>query len=298
VLGVFLNVLAPVFTLVAIGYGAGKALSLDARTLSRFAYFVLTPAFVFGYMSTAALDPLLAARMVGFISAVYLGSTAIAFALAKLLRRDRQTTAAYVMMAMFGNVGNYGLPISKFAQGDAAIVPSAIFFLANLVLAFVVCVWVASDGGKLRAIANVLKTPALIALVPALVFNMLDVRWPLFVTRPIDLLSGALIPTMLITLGAQLAAVSIPKPNADMLIAIGIRLISGPLLAVPLATAFGLTGLERTVGIIQASMPTAVLVSIIALEYRVRSEFVTATVLLSNVLSIVTLTIVLTAVGS
>lgn len=296
-LGVFLNVLAPVFTLVAIGYAAGKSLSLDARTLSRFAYFVLTPAFVFGYMSTASLDPILAARMIGFISAVYLGSTAIAFALARLLRRDKQTTAAYIMMAMFGNVGNYGLPISKFAHGDAAIVPSAIFFLANLVLAFVVCVWVASGGGgKLRAITNVLKTPALIALAPALIFNVLDVRWPLFVTRPIDLLSGALIPTMLITLGAQLAAAGIPKPSMDMLIAIGIRLLSGPLLAIPLAAAFGLSGLARAVGIIQASMPTAVLVSIIALEYRVRSEFVTAAVLLSNVLSIVTLTVVLTVI--
>jgi malate permease and related proteins len=45
--------------------------------------------------------------------------------------------------------------------------------------------------------------------------------------------------------------------------------------------------------LIQSSMPTAVLVSLIGLEYDVKSEFLTAAVLLSNILSIVTLTIVL-----
>ena len=40
-------------------------------------------------------------------------------------------------------------------------------------------------------------------------------------------------------------------------------------------------------------MPTAVLVSLIGLEYNAKSEFLTAAVLLSNVLSIVTLVVVL-----
>jgi malate permease and related proteins len=296
---VFLNVLTPVFSLVVLGYVAGKRLGLDARTLSRLAYFILTPAFVFGYMSNAHIDGALAARMIAFISAVYAGSTVIAFVVARLMRRDRATTAAFVMMAAFGNVGNYGLPISKFSQGDAAIVPSAIYFLANLVLAFVICVWAANSAGdsrvmaRWRAVLNVLKTPALLALVPAMVFNALDVRWPLFVTRPLDLLGNALIAIMLLTLGAQLAVAGIPRPSRDMLAAISVRLLSGPLLAFALAGLFGLTGIERNTGIILASMPSAVLVSIIALEYRVRPEFVTASVLLSNVLSIVTLTVVL-----
>jgi hypothetical protein len=107
------------------------------------------------------------------------------------------------------------------------------------------------------------------------------------------LLSGALIPTMLITLGAQLGAAGIPRPNLDMLIAIAIRLLSGPALAFGLADVFGLSGIERSTGIIQSSMPSAVLVSLIALEYQIKSEFVTAAVLLSNVLSVITLTVVL-----
>jgi hypothetical protein len=47
-------------------------------------------------------------------------------------------------------------------------------------------------------------------------------------------------------------------------------------------------------GILQASMPSAVLVSIIAMENDLMPAFVTTAVLFSNLASIVTLTVVLT----
>ena len=55
-------------------------------------------------------------------------------------------------------------------------------------------------------------------------------------------------------------------------------------------------GKERSSGILQAAMPTALLVSIIALEYKLCPEFVTTTVLFSTILSIFTLTIILTLI--
>ncbi|MGB5049088.1 MAG: AEC family transporter, partial [Caldilineaceae bacterium] len=78
--------------------------------------------------------------------------------------------------------------------------------------------------------------------------------------------------------------------SADMFIASGVRLLGGPLLALLLVIPFGLTGLERGAGILQASMPSAVLASIIALEHDLLPDFVTPTVLLSTLLSLVTLT--------
>jgi len=57
-----------------------------------------------------------------------------------------------------------------------------------------------------------------------------------------------------------------------------------------LVIPFGLTGLERGAGILQASMPSAVLASLIALEHDLLPDFVTPAVLLSTLLSLVTLT--------
>jgi predicted permease len=294
-LGIFLNVLVPVFALVLLGYSAGPRLGLDNRTLSRLAYFILTPAFVFTILGQTRIEAALAGRMIAFISAAYLGTILIAFVAARLLRRSREMTAAYVMIAAFGNVGNFGLPIVQFAEGQEVLGIATVYFLANLVLAFVVCVTAAnfSRGFSLAMAGQVFSTPALIALVPALLVNWSGVSLPPMLTRPLDLLAGAMIPTMLIVLGAQLAAAGLPKLSGDLLISTAIRLIAGPAIAFAIVGWFALPEVERNIGIIQASMPTAVLVSIIAMENKLLPQFVTMAVLFSNLASIVTLALVL-----
>lgn len=294
-LSIFLNVLVPVFALVLLGYIAGPRLQLEGRTLSRLAYFILTPAFVFNILSRTRIEAALAGRMVAFISLVYVLTIVIAFVTARLLRRPAAMTAAYVMIAAFGNVGNFGLPIIQFAEGPEALGMATVYFLANLVLAFVVCVTAAnfSRGFNLSVAGQVFRTPALIALPPALLVNWAGITLPEVAQRPLDLLSAAMIPVMLIVLGAQLAAAGLPKLSADMLISSAIRLVVGPAIAFGVVSWFALPSLERNVGILQCSMPTAVLVSIIAMENRLLPEFVTATVLFSNLASVVTLAIVL-----
>jgi len=296
-ISVFLNVLAPVFIILGLAYAVTRQLRLESRTLSRLAYYVLTPAFVFQVISTARIELGLAARMVVFITLVYVGSVVLAFAVARLLRCSRQMTISYMMIASFGNVGNFGLPISQFAQGNAALLPATLYFLANLVFALVLCVMLANAGrGRLvHALGRVASTPALLALIPALVVNVTGVQVPAVIARPIELLAAAMIPAMLIALGVQFANAGIPRFNRDMLTAAGVRLISGPLLAFALAEGFGLPALERNVGILQASMPAAVLVSIIAMENDIVPEFTTAAVLFSNLASVATLSFVLAA---
>lgn len=290
-LAIFLNVLVPVFALVLLGYIVGPRLQLEVRTLSRLAYFVLTPAFVFNILSRTRIEAELAGRMVGFISLVYLGTILIAFVAARLLRRSAAMTAAYVMIAAFGNVGNFGLPIIQFAEGPDALGVATVYFLANLVLAFVVCITAAnfSRGLSLGMAGQVFRTPALLALAPAIAVNWAGLSLPTVVVRPLDLLADAMIPTMLVVLGAQLAAAGVPKISGDLLAASAIRLVGGPALAFATVGWFALPALERNVGILQASMPTAVLVSIIAMENQLLPEFVTTTVLFSNVVSIITL---------
>ena len=67
-------------------------------------------------------------------------------------------------------------------------------------------------------------------------------------------------------------------------------------MAVILVPLFGLKGIERDAGILQAAMPSAVLASIIAMEYKLIPEFVTTTVLFSTLFSILTLTVILTLI--
>ena len=121
----------------------------------------------------------------------------------------------------------------------------------------------------------VLKTPALIAVVPALFFVVTGIPVPALVGRITGLLGRATIPLMLVTLGVQLARVEKPRISRDVVIASAIRLIGGPALAFVFVAVSGLGGLERSVGILQASTPVAVTTTIIALEHKVAPDFVT-----------------------
>jgi len=292
---IFINVVTPVFTLVLIGYLAGSRLELDARTLSRSAYYLFIPAFTFNVISTADIELGLAAQITAYIITVHIACSLLAFSIAKLLRRSAEIAAAYLMVASFGNVGNFGLSIIEFGLGEAALVPATFYFLAISLSAFVICVGAASSvrGSGLMAIVAVLKTPALLSVIPAAFFLATPFSVPVPLVRITSLLGQAMIPVMLVALGVQLSNIKRPRISFDVGVASAIRLIGGPVLAIMLASLFGIIGIERSAGILQAGMPAAVLTSIIAIEYDIVPDLVTTITLFSTVVSLFSLTILL-----
>jgi predicted permease len=276
----------------------GPRLGLDAKTLSRAAYYVFVPAFTFDVISRSRVPLASAGRMAVYAILTHLAFGALAFALARALRRSREVTAAYVMLSVFGNVGNFGLALITFRLGDAALVPATIYFIVILLTSFVVCVGVAAwtRGGGLSAISSVFRTPALVVAVPAILVSAAALELPLSISRSVGLLGGAMIPIMLFVLGVQLAHTRALRPTADVGVVAALRLVGAPAVAWLLAGRMGLSGLERSAGILQAGMPAAILVAIIATEYDIAPGFVTAAVLFSTVLSIGTLTVLLSIV--
>ena len=294
-LSVFLDVVAPVFAVVGLGYLAGPRLALEARTLSRTAYWVFVPAFTFSVISRAEVPLGRGLRIALFVLATHAVFALLGWGVARLLRRPREVTAAYVMLAVFGNVGNYGLALLQFRLGAEALLPATLYFVVSLLVSFTVCVGIAAAvrGGKARAILSVLRTPALLAAVPAVLVSATQLRLPLLVTRTAGLLGDAMIPTMLLALGLQLAEARALRPSRDVLVATALRLAVSPAVAAVLAVPFGLTGADRAACVLQAAMPAAVLVAIISGEYGVAPGFVTATVFFSTLLSLPVLTLLL-----
>ncbi len=295
-LSIFFNILAPVFSLVLIGYIAGPRLGIEARSPSRMAYYILVPPFIFNVFKDAEIEADLALRMSAYILVVTFATIAIALFIALVIRRTSPPmTAAYVLLATFGNVGNFGLPIIQFRLGEEALLAASLYFIIILTLGFVIGVIAANwfRGGGLQAIWKAFTTPAILALPPAAIVNYFNLPVPIFIDRAVTLMAGALIPVMLITLGVQLSGMGSVRVSLDGVLAGSVRLVAGPILAIALAAPFGLTGIERGAGILQASMPAAVLTTLIALEHDLIPDFVTTSVLYATLASSVTLTIVL-----
>lgn len=297
-LGVFLNVVTPVFGIVIIGYLIGPRLELEARTLSRIAYYVLVPAFVFRVVSTSEIVLSDTLRMAAFVFVCHAVFAVAGWLVARALRCSREMTAAFVMVSVFGNVGNFGLALVHFRLGAEGLAYATIYFVLINIVAFGICVAVASSarGSGSSPLVSVLKTPALVAVVPAVLFSLNDVQVPTMAARILELLSGAMIPAMLLTLGLQLAGADSLRLSWKELTATSLRLVVAPLIAATLIGWFGLTGINRSAGILQSGMPVAILVSIVSIEYGIAPTFVTTVVFLSTLCSLPTLTFLLAVV--
>jgi len=132
--------------------------------------------------------------------------------------------------------------------------------------------------------------PSVYAIPLALTIRALDIAFPLPISRPIELLSFATVPTMLLLLGMQIARAGVPRQRKSLSASVAIKLLAAPAIALLMAPLFGLQGLTRDVGVLQSSMPTAVMTTIIATEYDTEAGFVTGAVLVSTLLSPLTLT--------
>ena len=292
---VFLNVLLPVFGIVLLGALLGGRLELQAQTLTRAAYYIFVPAFIFRSISMADVPLTSLSRMVTFIILTHLLAVMIAAGLGRLLGRSKEMIAAFIMIASFGNVGNFGLAIIQFRLGNIALPAATIYFVVINTVAFIICIGAAgwAHGGGRGAVWKVLKTPAIWATVPAVLVSAGGLEVPLLLDRMIGLLAGAMIPVMLFALGLQLVEQGKIHLTSDVLLASGVRLILVPLVGLLIAAPFGLTHIENAAGVLQAAMPVAILVSIIAKENNIVPEFVTSVVVVSTLVSIVTLSVLM-----
>lgn len=292
---VFVNVIMPVFGIVLLGFLLGDKLKLQAQTLTRVAYYVFVPAFIFQAISSAEVVLGNTLKMLVFITVTHLLAAFAGGGIARALGRPREVIAAFVMIAVFGNVGNYGLAVIRFRLGDVSVAPATIYFVVITVTAFIVCVGAAgwAHGGGKGALSGLVRTPALWATVPALAVSGYDLSLPLMASRMIGLLADAMIPVMLFALGLQLLEQRGVSFSLDVVLASATRLLLAPALACLVAIPFGLSHVDYASGVLQAAMPTAILVAIISKENNIVPSFVTSVVLFSTLASLVTLTVIM-----
>jgi predicted permease len=171
-----------------------------------------------------------------------------------------------------------------------------IFFVTTVIVSNTFGVFLASRGAasSRRALLNVLVIPMPYAALLGIVFNLGDVTIPAPFQRAITLLSDAANPCMLVVLGLQLSRAKMIRGRIKpILLASSMRLVVAPLLVLIPVVVLGMTGLTRQVALVEAAMPTAVIAGVLATEFGSDSEFVTGTILVSTLLSIITLSVLL-----
>ena len=294
-MGLLVSILAsdilPIFAIAGAGFLLARYAGVDVKTVARVVFYSLLPCLAFRMLVTSSASGPNVGRLMLLAVLIMTAMGVVGYVAAKGLGLKGASLRAFLMVVMFSNGGNYGLPVVRFAFGPEALSYATIFFLTGSVSTYLAGSFFAGSRGKIAgALEKIWRMPSLYGVAVALIVLAVGRPVPDAIMRPVTLLSDAALPVMILVLGMQLERAVWPARPGIVILSVGISLVAAPLVALGLASLLGISGPARQAAVMLSSMPVAVITTILALEFELAPEFVTSAVFFSTIASPLTLT--------
>ncbi|HSH82628.1 MAG TPA: AEC family transporter [Herpetosiphonaceae bacterium] len=118
-LQVFGEVVLPIVVIVGVGYLLEGAFPLDPRTLNRVSLYGLSPCLLFVTLLRTEISGGDALRLSLLMLLVVICMCVCAYLVARSMKLSSTERSGFMLASTFMNSGNYGLPATRFAFGDA-----------------------------------------------------------------------------------------------------------------------------------------------------------------------------------
>lgn len=309
VFGVVGGVVGPVFAIIALGFAAARWGFVDTagfRGLNAFTFSLAAPALLFLGGTTGPRGGGLAA-LAFFLAtaAVYAG---VLLAARRGARMPLGPAGMLALDASYGNTVMMGIPLVTAAFGSQALaVLLAILALHSMVLLSTATVVAelalhahAPWRRVLRAtLLGIARNPVVMAVLAALLWRLLELPAPAGVAqRTLEMLGAAGPPVALFCLGGSLVALDARAAWRETAVVSALKLLVLPAAVWLAARALALPPMETAVTVLVAAMPTGANAYLLAQRYAIGVERSGATVLVSTVLSVLTLSLLLAWFGA
>jgi len=299
---VFLKTL-PFFMLIGVGYlaAATKFFSEAASAaLTRFVFYFALSAMLFRFSANLQFGDVFDIAFIG----VYLAATSLVYALVTAVavwrRLPVSEAAVEAQCGVIGNIGFLGIPMLALLMGDAAV-GYIMMMLGVDLLVFGVLIVVLITGSRDRLSLRVFRTvgvglvsnPMLVAIVLGFSTSALAVPIPGPVNEFLAILGNAATPGALFAIGASLAGKSAERLSVAAWLSTSKLILHPSAIAIAALVVWPLEPYAAAVMIASAALPTAGNIYMVAQHYGVAPQRVSATILVSTVFSIVTVSAVL-----
>jgi predicted permease len=299
-----LNVVIPVFAIIALGYAAVRLRLYPAEGVRGLVAFVnnfATPCLLFQAMLNSDFGSIfnpaiLVPFYVGALVSLALG-TVVAI---RWFRTRPGEGVASGFAAMFTNTVLIGIPVLNRAYGDAAMptVFSIIAFHAPalITLGMLVMELVRRDGAPLYkalgvGLVRVVRNPLLWGVALGAIANSLGIVLPEPGTAFLSMMSAAVLPAALFGLGGALNEYRVSESWLQASVMSVLKLILHPAIAyVLMVPVLGVPLEFARYGILLAAMPTGINAYVFATYYDRGVNVATNVVLISTVASVLTVT--------
>lgn len=301
---VVLEIILPVFGILALGYLAARSGAFDDsanRGLALFVFAFALPLLLFQAIASAQLP----ASIPWAFLAAYYGGTLVTMALAMacarwLFGRTLEAQAVIALSAGFSNTSMLGIPLILTAFGTQAALPMFILLAVHgiILLSFVTTLIETGRGSGQGALAMARATlgglatnPIILGLAAGLVANLAGAKIPSVIEAITKPLGGAAVPCALFALGASMSRFHISGRLAEPLMTSAFKTLVHPAIVWLLATQlFDLPALWTAVAVTLAALPSGITGYLFAQRYDVCVETSATSILVSTLASAVTLT--------
>lgn len=300
--------LAPVFLLIAAGFVAGRRewIRADAvKDLSNLVFLLLIPALLFRTMSNVHVEQLdLRPLAAYFLAALALLGVSMA------LRGFNCRSVVLGLAGVFSNMVMIGITLIGLAYGQQGLVTlltlvsvHALILLTvgSIVLELAAARAARQSGGEAphvlatawSAFKGSLIHPIPLPIMCGLLFAQTGWALPGVVDKPLQLLGNAFGPLSLVLVGVSLARTPMAGHWRPALVVTLSKNLVLPLLVGLSAWAFGITGLQLAVMVVAAGLPIGANVFLFAQRYNVVQDLTTASMGVSTVVSLFTLSLLM-----
>jgi len=301
-LDIFLQTL-PFFAIIAVGFGAAKiGMFPPAATvyLTKFVFYFALSSMLFSFSAGQKISTILNWDVV----MAYLCGTIVVYVLATVVAMIRRIGIAEgaieAQCAVIGNVGFLGIPLLALLLGPQALGPILLVLSVDLLVfsSLIVILITGSQQGRVgfaifaTIFKGLVRNPMIVAIALGFVWSGLSLPLPTPFQSFLDLLGGAATPGALFAIGASLA------PKSSERFAVAGWLSFAKLFVHPLAVAvaafwvFDLSAYNAGVIVAASALPVAGNVFMLAQHYGVAPQRASASILISTVFSILTVSLV------
>lgn len=299
-----INIVLPVFAIVACGYvcGARKLLGVESsEALNAFVYWVALPALLFKAMADVDLAQVYNGP---FITAVA-GALALTWLLSSLagrlfFRLTPSEAALHGLSGAYPNSGFMGIPLAIAAYGEEAALPAivaTIIAVLSVALAIVPIEITRQGSSRIPALVGrvtlaLLRNPMIIAPCAGLAWASAGLQLPVPVQTFTGILGAAAGPCALFSVGLFLVGKPLSEGRAEVGAMTFAKLVLHPVLtAVVILFLFPTDPLWTKVAILSAALPIGSGPFVLAQAQGIYVRRTSTVMLVTTVLSVVTISI-------
>lgn len=280
-----LQIVFPVFAIVAVGFLYARKRAPQMEAANRLNLDVFTPALLLSVLSDSDVNLQGHGWLVVGGIAVSLLPGLFALWPGRRLGYPFKTLAPPLM---FNNSGNMGLPLALLAFGEPGLVAAVVLFMVENFLHFSVGIAIMEHRLHMRQFLQ----PLFLAAAVGIAINLGGIELPATLALPIEMLGNISIPLMLFALGARLTDIDLSQWHDGLMGAIA-RPLLGVIIALACIALLPLSPLQQQALILFSVLPPAVLNFLLAERYQQEPRRVAAIVLIGNLASLIIVPIAL-----